>query len=219
MMKIHDIKLLFTILALAGSILACNFQAATLPAETQPRASLTPPSTAEFELEEPFVETPYFYQEFDDDLPESWLNLSGWTVSSGILSASSGEAGMDIPGDWQEKRLIIRLRIRSGAGALAFNVSETGAYHLGFSQEEITLDWVPAGGEAERLSSSAVILGSDWHLLVLEQAQGLIRLELDGEPLPGGIQPGYSPSGSLQLLKSGEGWLEIDRLVVAPPGD
>ena len=218
-MKNRNLKAVPGFLILVFAILACNFSAATRGDIEPPSTTLAPPPTAEFQLEAPFGESPYFLEEFDSSLPESWAASPGWNFGAGSLSPTSAGAILEIPGEWQEMRLILRLRVRTGAGSLDFNISQAGAYRLAFAGDEISLDWQPAEGDPEQLSSAPVELGAGWHVLVLDQVQGVIQVELDGETLFSGLRPGYSPSGSLRLGNSGNGLLEIDRLVVAPPGE
>jgi len=207
------------ILLLWLASLACNLPLTGSGSTTLILPTLTPFPTPEF-IQTDFVPDPVFFvEEFDQGVPEDWKSTPGWTVENGILSANRTDAKLEIPGEWQEKRLILRLQVRSGAGILDFNVSPSGFYRLIFSQDEISLEWQPADGEPESLSSSPLELNSDWYVLVLEQARGLIGVELDGETLFSGLHPGYSPSGSLRLINSGNSWLEIDRFVVGPPGE
>ena len=218
-MNKHQFSLGFAALLLGSSILACNFSTATRGEIDPPSTTLSPPPTAEFQLEAPFGESPYFLEEFSSSLPESWSASPGWNIGAGSLSPNSAGAILEIPGEWQEMRVILNLRVRSGAGSLDFNVSPSGAYRLTFAVDEISLDWMPAEGDPEQLTSAPAELGVGWHVLVLDQDQGVIQVELDGETLLSGLRPDYSPSGSLRLGNSGNGLLEIDRLVVAPPGE
>lgn len=216
-MKTHRTSLVIVAILIGSSILACNFSKATLNEMKPPVSTLAPPPAAEFQLEDIFSESPYIVEEFETGMPENFNADPGWQTAAGILSVRRPDAILEIPGDWQEFRLILRMRVGSGRAAIDFNISPIGVYRLNVSSAELELLWLPPGADSEVISTHALDLTSGWHNLVLTQKQGNLSVNVDGETLMDSLNPDYSPSGYFRISESGNGTLEIDRFVIGPP--
>ena len=217
-MKIRKLMPAIGFLTLLFAALACNLP---LMGEVGPAligATLTPPPTSEFITDDTLPDQVYYAEEFENGLPEGWISTPGWSGQDGFLSAGSADAELEIPGQWQDLSLFIRLRFESEDVTVKFNVSETGAYGITLTREGLSLDWQPIEGEVESLSVTQISIDTGWHDLVLRQTQGKVKVILDEQPLLKHFDLGFSPGGSIKLVKSSAGKLEIDRLVVAPAG-
>ena len=181
-------------------------------------ATLTPLPTSEFVRDDPLPDPLYFAEEFENGLPENWTATSGWRTLSGVLIAGTGDQVLEIPGPWQDFSLFNRLKFNSGEVSFHFNHSEAGFYSLRLTRETLSLDWQPEGGELEMLTLVQTGIDTDWHDLVLRQTHGKAEVLLDGELLLKQVDLGLSAAGSISLNKTESGKLEIDRLVMAPPG-
>ena len=209
---------LIWLLLLGLTALACNFSGAISGSAPPISATLTPLAPSEFALVESLLDSEYFQEEFDLGLPEGWNSSPGWSAGSGILSTSNAGAEIEIPGDWQDKALFTRLRFYSEGFTLKFNQSEVGAYGITWGQDSLSLAWHPVDGDPESLEVVQIEIDQGWHDLVLRQTQGRMEVIFDSQSLIKGVNPGFSPSGSLKLVNVGAGLLEIERFVAAPPG-
>lgn len=208
--------LCFLILLFAA--LACNLPVPGGSGGDLIVATLTPLPTPEFTAAEILPDPEFFVEEFDQGIPEDWTSSPGWSVQEGILSTGSGDAELEIPGVWQDLSLFIRLRFESESIAVLFNRSGTGAYGINLTREDLSLYWQPAGGEVELLSMTEKSIDTGWHDLVIRQTNGKVELILDGQPLLKLFNLGLSPAGTIAMIKTGAGKLEIDRIVMAPAG-
>ena len=206
------------ILLLWLASLACNLPLTGSGSTTLILPTLTPFPTPEF-IQTDFVPDPVFFvEEFDQGVPEDWKSTPNWTGGNGILSTDGADAELEVPGFWQDLTLFTRLRFDSTGFALQFNRSETGAYQINFTREGISLSWQPNEGEWVALSNTPITIDNGWHDLVLRQAHGKVEVILDQQPVLKQFNLSLSAGGSLKLFNSSAGLLEIDRLVVAPPG-
>jgi hypothetical protein len=218
MMKIRKLIPVLGFLTLVFAALACNLPFKTSPTTSNIVATLAPPPTSEFFLDESSSDPTFFVEEFDQGIPEDWISTPGWSVLNSILSTENADAFLEIPGKWQDLSLFSRLKFSSDGFSVQFNQSESGSYSITISQESIRLDWQPAKGDPESLSVIQKTIDSDWHDLVLRQTNGKLEVILDGEPTLKQFDLGLSPAGSITLSKTGSGKLEIDRIVMAPAG-
>lgn len=208
-----------SLLTLLFAALACNLPLAGIDEGANTLvATLTPPPTSEIMPAEFPPDPEFFVEEFDQGIPDSWITTPGWSAGEGILSTGSGDAELEIPGEWQDMTLFIHLRFESESIALQFNRSETGAYGINLNREELSLYWQPIRGEMELLSIAEKSIDTGWHELVLRQTQGKVEIILDGDILLKQFNLGLSPAGTIAMIKTGAGKLEIDRVVMAPAG-
>ncbi|TFH34068.1 MAG: hypothetical protein E4G99_10250 [Anaerolineales bacterium] len=217
-MRIPKRILVLSLSFLGASALACNLTGVGSDRTTPLVATLTPPPTSEFIAEESAAIQEFFVQEFDSGIPEAWSATSDWSIGEGTLSTRSAEAVLEILGEWQDMSLFTRIRFESEGISLVFNRSDSGAYAINLSPEQISLSWQPVGGDPEVLSNAQVGIDSDWHDLVLRQTHGKLEVWLDGQPALKHFNLGLSPSGSLMWVSESAGKFELDRLVIAPPG-
>jgi len=217
-MKNYKLLPSISLLTLIFAALACNLPFKNSPAPAGIVASLTPPPTSEFILEESYPDQTFFVEEFDHGIPEDWTLTPGWSVLNNNLSTENADAILEIPGDWQDFSLFSRLKFSSDEISLHLNRSVAGFYSLILTRESISLVWQPAEGDPESLSVIQKTIDSDWHDLVLRQTNGKLEVILDGEPTLKQFDHGLSPVGSISLLNTGSGKLEIDRIVMAPVG-
>jgi hypothetical protein len=218
MMRNGNLKAAPGFLLLVFAALACNLPGGSSPTAPPSLATLTPFPTQEFTQAEFEPDPEFFVEEFDQGLPETWNAAPGWRVGSGMLSTTRSEAELEIPGTWQDFSLFSHLRFESEGVALQIKRSETGAYQIDLSREAISLSWQPNQGELESLVSAPFTIDPGWHDLVLRYAQGQVEVILDQQPVLKHSNLGLSPAGSFKLITSGAGLLEIERIVVAPPG-
>jgi len=205
-------------LALVFAALACNLPVPGGSAASLIAATLTPPPTPEFTTAEILPDPEFFVEEFDQGIPEDWTSTPGWSAQEGILSTVSGDAELEIPGDWQDMSLFIRLRFESEGIDVQFNRSETGAYSINLTREKLSLYWLPIEGEVESVSMTERSIDTGWHDLVIRQTHGKVEVILDSNILLKQYNLGLSPAGTIAVIKNGAGKLEIDRIVMAPAG-
>ena len=206
------------ILTLLLAALACNLPVVAGGDSAVILPTLTPMPTSEFTPAEYLPDQAYFVEEFDGGLPEDWTSTPGWFNQNGILSSGNGDASLEFPGEWQDLSLFSRLKFNSEEFSLQFNRSDPGFYELTFGRESISLGWQPGEGDLEIISIAQTSLDADWHDLIVRQTNGKIEVILDGDPLLKNFDLGLSPSGSIALIKTGSGQLEIDQIVLAPAG-
>jgi len=206
------------LLSLVFAILACNLPLAGGGGADLIGATLTPPPTSEFVTDQSLPDQVYFAEEFDSEIPEGWTSTPGWSSQNGILSSGSSDAVLEIPGDWQDLSLFTRLKFDSEEISIQLNNSGAGFYSLIFARESISLGWQPSEGDLEIISIAQTSLDADWHDLIVRQTNGKLEVILDGDPLLKNFDLGLSPSGSIALIKTGSGQLEIDQIVLAPAG-
>ncbi len=213
--KLIPVLCFFTLLLAA---LACNLPFTSGRDADPINPTLAPPPTSEFTVEEDLLDSSFFIEEFDPGIPDGWTSTPGWSAQAGILSAGNGDAKLEIPGEWQDLSLFIRLRFESSSIDVQFNRSETGAYGIQLTREGLSLYWLPTGGVVESLSITEKSIDTGWHDLVVRQTHGKVEVILDGEAVLKQFNLGLSPAGSISLIKNGTGKLEIDRIVMAPAG-
>jgi hypothetical protein len=218
MMQNQNLKPALGLLILVLTALACNLPLAGGASPGPNLPTLTPYPTSEFTTSEFEPDPVFFVEEFDQNLPEGWIASPGWSVGSGKLSVNRADAELEIPGDWQDLSLFTHLQFNSEGFALQFNRSETGAYQIDLTREGLTLSWLPTEGELELLSQVPLSIDQDWHDLVLRSAHGQVDVVFDQQSVLEYYDLGLSPTGSIKLINSGAGTLEIERIVVGPPG-
>lgn len=183
-------------------------------------ATLTPVPTAEFTEADVVELSNYFAEEFDSGLPESWEILQRWNVTGSILQTRIKGAQFIVPGVWQDMTLITRFRIaRGGEIVILFNNSDSGMYQISLSANGASADWFPEGAEPEPLAQSDHPIQEGWHNLFIRSTYGNVTVLIDDDPpLLKFFNATVSPKGSIGVINRGSGLLEIDRIVIAPPG-
>jgi hypothetical protein len=205
-------------------LVSCNYPVggANPAARYSVDATLTPvfTPTVEYIDAQPEELSNYLAEEFAAGFPQSWEVLQSWDAEEGIVKTSEEGAQIIIPGIWQDMTLINQFRIAPDGGmAIQFNKSENGTYQISLSTNSVSADWMPAEGEAETLVQVDHPIDEDWHTLFLRARYGKVTLMLDDDqPLLKLFNTTLSPKGSIAVIKLGSGLLEIDRLVIAPPG-
>jgi hypothetical protein len=195
---------------------ACN-----LPGSPENQEGVLPetPATQVSASSQEIITIPEFFaEEFEEGIPDGWELSEPWDITGdGTIIAKTVDQSLTLGGPLWEMTLFLRLR-HTGAGGFSVRVhgAEQGAYYVVFEDGQVVVSW--EGGEGSTLiEQTDLSIDKEWHDLVLMVEGGKITVVFDEEIVLKTFDADLSSMGDIGVTNTGEGALEIDHLVVAPP--